>query len=367
MTVLSKRALNRAVLARQSLLERADRPAIDLIEHLVGLQAQAPFPPYYGLWTRLRNFRPDELSQLLLDRHVVRIALLRGTVHLVSAADAAALRPLLQRLFDQHLRTNTSWTPLLAGLDLDQVAADARTLLAERPHSSAELGRSLAERWPGREPTALTFAARNLLPLVQVPPRAVWGRSGQPTYATFDDWAGRPLDTEPALDRLVLRYLAAFGPATVRDVQAWCGLTRLGEVVEGLRSRLRTFRTEEGRELFDLPDAPRPDPDTSAPVRFLPEFDNLLLSYADRTRVLSEEDRKRLSTPNGIVPGVFLVDGFVHGTWRITQTAARQILELQPFRTVSTRDTAALRAEGKRLLRFAEAPDGEVQVCPPVS
>ncbi|PXY34971.1 hypothetical protein BAY59_05695 [Prauserella coralliicola] len=364
MTTLGTRSLNRALLARQSLLARTEQPAIELIEHLVGMQAQAPFPPYYGLWTRLRDFSPDELSRLLLRRDVVRIVNLRGTVHLVSAPDALPLRAFTQPLMDNDLKGNQQYTPLLSGLDLGEVASAATALLAEKPLSSTELGKALATRWPDREPTALVYAARNLLPLIQVPPRAVWGRSGQPTYALATEWLGGQLDPRPDVERLILRYLGAFGPASVRDVQTWCGLTKLGEVLERLRHRLRTFRTEDGVELFDLPDAPRPGPDTRAPVRFVPEYDNLLLSHADRTRVISDEDRKRLFTRNGILLAAFLVDGFVRGGWKLKRNKGGTVLEIQPFRRLSKRDTAALTAEGRRLLKFAESPGGEVRLLP---
>ncbi|WP_199430855.1 winged helix DNA-binding domain-containing protein [Qaidamihabitans albus] len=360
MSALSGRALNRALLARQSLLSRQAGPAIEMIEHLVGMQAQAPFPPYYGLWTRLRGFEPGELSRLLLDREVVRIVVMRGTVHLVSAADATLLRPLTQPIMDRDLRGNTTNSPKLAGMDLDEVAEAARALLTERPRGNTEFARLLGERWPERDPKALVYAARNLLPLVQVPPRAVWGRSGRPTYATVEDWLGRPLG-QPDPERMILRYLAAFGPATVQDVQTWCGLTRLGELVERLRPRLRTFRSKQGRELFDLPDAPRPDPDIPAPARFLPEYDNLLLSHADRTRVIDDADRRRMTTPNGIQPAVILVDGVVSGRWRIDRSGNRAMLEITPFGKLSRKDISALTAEGGRLLRFAELPDGEIR------
>lgn len=359
METIGLRALNRAYLARQALLSRQRRPALEMVEHLVGLQAQAPFPPYYGLWTRLADFEPAELSRLLLDREVVRIVVMRGTVHLVSAADAAPLRALTQPVLDRDLRGNTTHTPQLEGIDLAALAAEARELLRDRPLSTGELTSLLGERRPGRDGRALVYAVRNLLPLVQVPPRAVWGRSGRPTYATVEDWLGTPLPglAQPGPEPIVLRYLAAFGPATVRDVQAWCGLTRLGEVVDRLRPKLVTFRSEAGKELFDLPEAPRPDPATPAPPRFLPDFDNVLRSHADRTRVISEEDRKRIQTRNALVPGVFLVNGFTAGVWKFHASA----LEIQPFRKLSKKDTTALAAEGRRLLRFAEASGGEVR------
>jgi len=354
MATLSLRATNRATLARQHLLARTEQTAIDMIEHLVGMQAQAPFPPYTGLWTRLVDFQPGELADALLNRHVVRIVLMRGTVHLVSAADACFLRPLTQPLLDRDLRTNTQHARHLADLDLTKVADAARLVLAERPHTAKELGAALAEHWPDRDPAALTHAARGLLPLVQVPPRAVWGRSGQTAYRTAEHWLDRQLDTSPDPGRMITRYLAAFGPASIADMQTWAGLTRLREVAETLD--LRTFHTEDGRELYDLPDAPRPDEDTPAPVRFLPEFDNILLSHADRTRIMADEHRKRLfGVKNGVFPGTFLVDGWVRGSWRVTKDRKSAVLTITPWARTTKKDLTALTKEGMRLLDFLAA------------
>jgi hypothetical protein len=350
---ITRRALNRATLARQLLLRRDTRSAEQAIGHLVGMQAQNPHPPYVGLWSRLEGFRPDELSQLLLDRKVVRVAVMRGTVHLVTAGDCLTLRPLVQSIYDRDLATNTTYVRALRGLDLDAVAAAGRDLLGEQHRTPQELGKLLAERWPNSEPSALAHAIRGKVPLVQVPPRGLWGASGRTTYATAESWLGRPVERDPSLDDLVLRYLAAFGPASVMDAQAWSGLTRLGEVVERLRPRLVTFRDEGGRELFDLPEAPRPDPDTNAPVRFLPEFDNVLMAHADRTRFATEDDRRRIVTPNGVPPGYLFVDGYLRGTWRITRQRDTATLVVRVFRALSKRAASTVTNEGGRLLRFA--------------
>ncbi|WP_240359170.1 winged helix DNA-binding domain-containing protein [Pyxidicoccus trucidator] len=353
--VLSQRTLNRALLERQLLLRRSKLSAREAIEHLVGMQAQAPFAPYYGLWTRLQGFRQEELSTLLIDKQVVRIIVMRGTLHLVTGRDALMLRPLVQPMLERALKTGSDHGRKLVGMDLEALVAAGRSLVEARPLTYTELGASLAERWPDRDATALAQALRLLAPLVQVPPRGIWGSSGQARCTTAESWLGQPLDSKASVDALVLRYLAAFGPASVMDVQAWSGLTRLGEVVERLRPGLRTFRDEEGRELFDLPDAPRPDPETPAPVRFLPEFDNLTLSHADRTRVISEEDRKRIATKNGMVPGALLVDGFFQGTWKLQQARGTATLAIEPFRRLSTQERADVMAEGERLLTFAAA------------
>ncbi|WP_112469777.1 winged helix DNA-binding domain-containing protein [Streptomyces triticisoli] len=349
--VLDRRALNRAFLARQLLLSRRTMPAEDALEHLVGLQAQAPIPPYYGLWTRLEDFRPAELAGLLTGRRAVRIALMRGTVHLVSSADCRKLRPCVQPFLERSLIT--TFGKDLNGLDPAKVATAGRELLEEAPHTVGDLSASLRTAWPDRPAAALGNVVRSLLPVVQIPPRGVWGQGGQPTYVMAEDWLGAPLDPEPDIDALVLRYLAAFGPATVKDVQAWSGLTRLRAVTERLRPRLVSFRDEDGRELLDLPDAPRPDPGTPAPVRYLAPYDNAILSHADRTRIISDEHRKAIATKNAVIPGTILVDGFVAGAWRIDRTRASTALDVQLFSPVGKRRRAELVAEGERLLLFA--------------
>ncbi|MCY1020885.1 winged helix DNA-binding domain-containing protein [Pyxidicoccus sp. MSG2] len=353
--VLGQRALNRAMLERQLLLRRSKLPVLKAVEHLVGLQAQAPNAPYYGLWTRLQGFRQEDLSALLIDRQVVRLVLMRGTLHLATGRDARMLRPLVQPMLERVLKTGSAHARKLTGLDLEALVAAGRAHVDEQPLTYTELGARLAERWPDRAPTALAQAIRLLAPLIQVPPRGVWGSAGQARCTTIESWLGQPLDATPSVDEMVLRYLAAFGPASVMDVQAWSGLTRLGEVVERLRPGLRTFRDEQGRELFDVPDAPRPDPETPAPVRFLPEFDNLLLSHADRTRVISDEDRKRTITPNGLVPGSLLVDGFFRGTWKLQQGRGTATLLIEPFKRLSPREREEVTDEGEKLLTFAAA------------
>jgi hypothetical protein len=355
---LDRRALNRALLARQMLLERGAISALEAVEHLVGLQSQAPQSAYFGLWSRLRGFDPAELSRLLRERRVVRIAVMRNTLHLVSARDALLLRPLVQRIFDRDLATNTTFAPPLRGLDLDEVARAARGVVEEAPRTGTEIGTRLAERWPDRDPVALAHAARNLLPLVQLPPRGLWGESGRTTLTTAEAWLGAPLEPDPSPERMVLRYLGAFGPASVMDLQAWSGLTRLSEVVERLRPRLRVFRDEQRRELFDLRDAPRPGPDAPAPVRLLAEWDNLLFSHADRARITSEPNRKRLWAAGAPAPRAVLVDGFVAGRWRLDARRGTAVLEVEIFGPIPAAERAALEAEAASLLAFA-APEAD--------
>src|ERR671939_1599491 len=348
---LGPRELNRATLERQMLLRRRKLSAVEAIERLVGMQAQAPAPPYVGLWTRLRDFHPDELARLILERRAVRIALMRNTVHLVSARDCLALRPLMQPVFDRTLYSTRANRAHLEGVDVEALVAAGLALLEEKPHTAKELGELLQEQWPERDPASLARAIRHLVPLVQVPPRGLWGKSGPAAHTTAEAWLGRPLDPAPSLEETILRYLGAFGPATVKDVQTWSGLTRLGEVIDRLRGRLRIFRDEQGKELFDLPDAPRSDPDTPAPPRFLPEFDNLILSHADRSRIIANDHRKVIASRNGMVPATVLIDGFVRGTWKTERTRGKATLVIESFEPLSKKDCDALAEEGYRLFR----------------
>jgi hypothetical protein len=334
------------------------------VRDLYGLQAQAPWSPYTALWSRVAGFDPHELAAMLTDRRAVRIVVMRGTVHLLTADDALTLRALHAEYLARNLRTS-QWQSGLAGLDLAAVEAAARALVEEAPRPFGELGDLLAERWPGREAAALSQVARAGVPLVQVPPRAVWGRSGRATVTTLEHWVGRSLDPSATLEDMVLRYLAVYGPASVMDVQAWSGLTRLREVTGRLGERVVRFSSEAGRELLDLPDAPRPDPDTPAPVRFLPDFDNVTLSHADRTRLVDDHVRRRLVRPNGIPPGTVLVDGRVEAEWSIDRAAGRATLVVTPFRTLTAAERSGVADEGAELLRFlAASDDHDVVVAP---
>jgi hypothetical protein len=353
--VLTDRALNRATLARQLLLQRVELPALRAVEHLVGLQAQEPPDPYLALWSRLRAFRPDELAQLLVDRRVVRTAVMRSTIHLVSADDCLLLRPLMQPVLDAELARHPLYAPSLRDVDLEPVLAFARPLLAAQPLSGRELRAAMQERFPHLDPAALAAACRNKLALVQVPPRGVWGSRGQVRTTTAEAWLGRPLASAPSIDAVVLRYLAAFGPATVADIASWSRLTGMREVVDRLRPHLQTFRDERDRELVDLPDGARPDPDTPAPARFLPEYDNVVLSHADRSRFHRSGQRPDLSGITERVMGSVLHDGVLAGIWHVRRDGGTATLTVRLVQRLRARDRAALESEGRRLLAFTDA------------
>ena len=340
--VLGTRALNRATLERQLLLHRSPLSAKAAVEHLLGLQAQNVKPPYYALAARLDGFVPAELSGLMADREVVRIVTMRSTIHTHTADDCLTLRPLVQAARDREL---TQFRKGLVGVDLDRLAHLARELVETEPRTMKQLREALLAEWPEADPQALAIAARCKLPLVQVTPRGLWGRSGQVALTTAEHWLGRPAEEAPAPDAVVLRYLAAFGPASVRDMQTWAGLTRLRDAFERLRPRLVTFRDANGVELFDLPDAPRPDPDTPALPRFLPEFDNLLLSHADRTRVVPPEYRGQAWQGNQSYR-TLLVDGFLAGVWKLEGDT----LVVEPFGRLTRAQRDEVGAEGERML-----------------
>lgn len=352
MHVLTRRELNRATLARQLLLAREDRAPFEVVEHLVGLNAQDPDPPYIGLWGRLTRFDIDDLTALMADRSAVRGTLLRGTQHIVTASDYRWIRPLLQPMLERLQRS--AFRRATENIDLPALLAEAREAIRSGDGlTRPELGRALAVLHPGYDQAALARSAQFLLPVLHPPPDSTWGRRGPTPFVLAEDWLGAELDEQSPVERLVLRYLAAFGPSTVRDVAAWSGLTRLREVVDGLRPRLATFRDESGRELFDLPDAPRPGGEVEAPVRFLAALDNVLLGYHDRSRIVTDEQRRHVFLEASVT-----VDGFVRGLWRIRRRAGTATVVIRLFDGLSAAERDAVTGEALALARFA-APDAE--------
>jgi hypothetical protein len=365
--VLTTRALNRALLERQHLLRRTKMSAAEAIEHLVGMQAQVPRDPYVALWARLDRFDADELSRMISNRQAVRAPLLRTTLHLVTARDCLTMRPVLQSVLERGFGSSP-FARNLTGLDMEGLLTAGRALLEEKPRTTAALRRALSERSPDRDATSLAYAVRYLVPVVQIPPRGLWRVGGLTTWTTVEAWLGRELVSDAAPDRVVLRYLAAFGPATVADIRTWSWLTGLREVLERLRAQLRTFRDERGRELFDLPDAPLPDPETPAPVRFLPEYDNIGLSHADRSRVIPDDLRFLVFPGSGGIPGSVMVDGFLRATWRLTRDGSNASLAITPLRTrLSASERNDVTDEGASLLAFmaADAKSTDIEITPP--
>ena len=363
--VLSRRALNRALLARQMLLERVDLSIERAVEHLVALQAQEPWDPYYQLWSRLQGFDPSELARLLEERRVVRAtSMLRTTIHLVTADDWLALRPVLQVVSERGFATGSPFGRQLGGMDVEEVLTAGREALAERPLTAAQLRTVLGQRWPDRDATSLAYAVRYLVPLVQTTPRAVWGKRGKPVLATAGLWLGREVGTDTDPTDLILRYLRAFGPASVMDIQAWSWLTRLTPYVEALRPRLRTFRDQNGKELFDVPDGLLPDADTPAPPRFLPTYDNVVLGHKDRSRIVGNPERAwvdgKAQWDQVFLKGSILVDGFVSAGWRQEreEKGGTATVVVMPVlrRSLTTAEQDAIDSEARALLKMA-APD----------
>jgi Winged helix DNA-binding domain len=351
---LTRKALNRALLARQMLLAREELSANAAIERLVGLQAQQARPPFVGLWSRIAGFERDELRSLLESRQVVRATLMRCTLHLMSRSDYRVFRPMLQPALTIGMRAILG--DRTKSFPFDALLAEAQRLFEERPRTFIELRAELLKRFPDADERAMGYAVRTHLPLIVVPCEHEWGFRADAAFGLADEWRGRPLEPDDRPHALALRYLAAFGPASTRDLQAWSGFRGLASVLDELRPQLRVFRDERRRELFDLPEAPRPSEDTPAPARFVADFDNLILSHADRTRVIADEHRPVVITKNGQVLPTFLVDGFVAGTWNVSHVRKTAIMTVSPFAPLSSAARSELAAEGETLTRFL-APD----------
>jgi hypothetical protein len=349
---LTQRALNRALLARQLLLEREAVSPLDVVERLAGLQAQIPRPPFIGLWTRLEGFVRQSLIDRLHDRSIVRATMMRGTIHLVSAADYLAFRGVLHASLVRG--PESMFRRQLEGLDRRGLIAMGRRFFAT-PNTFDALRRYFAARRPQADARAPAYLVRMCVPLVQHPTDDPWAYPASANFGLADDWLGAPVSTAEAPPHaLVRRYLAAFGPATPADAQAWSGLQGLRAAFEELRPELVTMRDERNRELFDLPDAPRPDPETPAPVRFLPEYDNVVLGHKDRTRIIDEAHRARISTANLQIRGTYLVDGRVAGMWRVERSRKAAAMVLEPFGRLTKVVRRELEREGDALLDFME-------------
>lgn len=353
---LSQRRLNRATLARQLLLERAEVGVVDAVGCIAGLQAQEPASPYIGLWARLAGFDPAELDAAIAARDVVKGTLMRVTVHLVTAADFRAFWPAVRPGLEQQRRRQRLEPPTARSMAaiLKRVAA-----FASEPRSLTDLRDHIGDV-DGLPADEIVWWLRRRMPLAHAPTDGAWSFGRRPLLAHADAWlpTGTWADDEVAVEYLVRHYLAAFGPASIADVSQWSGLTvaRLRQGVEAIdgAGELRRYRSEAGRQLVDVAGSPLPDADVPAPPRLLPMWDSTVLAFADRTRIVGDADRARIIARNGDTLPVFLVDGVVAGRWWAVAERERTRIELEPFRRLAARERQALEALGDRLARFVE-------------
>jgi hypothetical protein len=310
------------------------------------MQAQEPRPPFVGLWSRVADFTPSQLLEPLRSGALVRGPLFRATLHLVRAEDWATFRPPIAPMLNRALSVLGERG---TGIDIEAVGASARGLLAQAPRTSAQLRELLHAAHPEHDARALGYAVRTAVPLRMVATEDPLGfpRDAQLALAEPEPPLGTPAD-------LVLRYLAAFGPASVADAQEWSGLRGLAAVFAALREQLVTFTDERGRELFDLPGSPRPPAEVPAPVRYVPDFDNLMLAHSDRTRVIADEHRRHLTTKNLRVNAIALHDGEACASWSVKRTTKLATLELAPFAKLPKAALAELEAEALALLAATE-------------
>ena len=347
-TRLTLRQLNRTLLARQMLLDRQDLCPVAATERLIALQSQIPNPPYIGLWTRLRRFERRQLTELLQSREIVRAPWIRSTLHLVSAADHQRFQSIIQPALLRGLRS--FFGARGADLDIERLLGIAKPFLESNQPAIGALRAHLQEHEPGLNKEAMAYAVRSYLPLVQIPPSGTWGAGTRATYTTAEKWLGpaNPAD----LPSLFRRYLAAFGPADVMDFQTWTGITRLKSRLAPALGELKIYQTETGRDIYDLPEATIAAPDSIAPIRFIPEYDNLLIAHRDRSRILPDEHRKKVILSAGRVIGTVLIDGVVGGTWNVKKDKHSHSLYVKLFAAQPKQTLRAIEAEGNRLLRF---------------
>lgn len=351
MNILSLRALNRAALERQLLLERKPMNVVDAIARIAGMQAQVPKPPFLGLWSRLENFERSALRKAIEKKQVVRATMMRGTLHLVTTKDFLAWRNPLQAVLDEGRH---SIIKNEVSVDVETLSNMARKFFDAEPRPFEALREHLAAAHPEVNARLMAYAVRMYLPLVMVPDDSTWNWPADSAFAVAETFLGKKLAASTKPHDLVLRYLAAFGPATPADFQSWSGLGGARAIFEELRPKLVTHRDERKRELFDVPNAPLPDESTPAPPRFLPDFDSARLGWTDRKRIIADEFVPRVTTKNLRIPATFLIDGFVAGLWTITRKKSTATLSITPFAKLTKKDRDALAIEGESLLRFAE-------------
>lgn len=352
-TILTRRQLNRATLARQLLLQRADIPIADAVARIAGMQMQEEAPVPIGLWSRLTGVTREAVVAAFNDRTLVRGTAMRGTLYAFIADDFAWIRPTI----GPGLAASAA-TYVRKSAASEEIAAAIETLLAmleAGPLTADQMRDAVAAMNPAGDVRQIAYAARMALPLVQLPSGTAKGFASKTPYALAESWLGKPLAPEPDLPELVRRYLAAYGPATAADVGAWTGIPGPAALLKGMEGDLVTYRGNGKTLLYDVPDGPLPDEDTPAPPRLLPAFDNLLLSHKDRTRVVTDEHRARLYQKGNLrILASFLVDGEAIGTWRIARARREAVLTLIPFVPMAKADRLALTEVAEALARFLE-------------
>lgn len=351
--VLTRRDLNRALLARQLLLDRVPLRADEAVQRVAGLQSQAPVPPFIGLWTRLAAFHERDLQRSIDTRRIVRATMMRHTIHFVTDDDYLWLRPTIQPALDANFMAQTRTR--LAGFDVRPFLRAACEAFGAGPRTFAEIQALIEQLDPDCDVRAVSYAVRTFVQLVGVPNSSRWRFGGRAPFVLAEDWLGRHV-TQPDPRAMVRRYLAAFGPATPADATAWSGVPGLRATFEAMREELRIFHDESGRELFDVPDGLLPGADARAPVRFLPVFDNTLLGHRDRSRVIADEDRPRLHLTQGPILGSLLLDGFAAAAWRLEQNGSEAAVWIEPFRRIRRAERAAIEPEADALVTFV-APE----------
>jgi hypothetical protein len=356
-TVLTDRQLNRATLARQRLLTRHAMPVVKAVEQVLALQAQVPRPPHVGLWSRLQAFEREHLLVPLHSRALVRATSMRGTIHIMTAKDFLAFRGSLQPQLTAGWKAVAGKAPVPP---IEKLLEAGRKCLGKESRTFNHIRAELVRQFPKAHDRVMGYAVRTHVPLVQVPTRDdVWGFPADAEFALADGWLKNPVGPGAGPAALILRYLAAFGPATSADIQSWTGFRGVAELMAPIRSKLVTFVDQRGRELFDLPKAERPDADTEAPVRFLPEYDSVMLAQSDRSRIVDEKFRKVLITKNLIIPATFLVDGRIAGTWKLERKKNAATVVMSPLAPLPKKVRGELEREGEALARFIE-PDVSV-------
>ncbi|PJJ73496.1 winged helix DNA-binding protein [Diaminobutyricimonas aerilata] len=345
------RRLALTTLDRQYLLRRAEGSTSEVVRQLVGMQAQAADAPYLGLWSRLEGFALDDLTDLVTLREVVRGSLLRGTQHVALADDYVWLRPLIAPTLARTQRAG--WGRVMGDVDLTELARLAREHLAGEQLTRPQLRDRLAVRWPDVHADALGWSAQALVAVVHPPPHGTWRRGGATPFTLAESYLGRALDDRPDPRELVRRYLTGYGPATARDVQAWSGVRGLGEVIDTMGNELRRY-VVDGVELVDLADLPLVNDEATPPVRLLPEFDNLMVAFADRSRLMTDAARARVSIGAMVFPTV-LVDGRVVALWKLERGADRTVLTVDPLEPLAASTRHEIRDEAERMLAFAAA------------